>query len=103
MLSGPWWLVRKGNLTQARRSLKKTVSSKFDIEPPLAMIIKTDQLESELEAGSSYRDIFKKVNLRRTEICTGVYTVQVFSGIYLIGYGVYVFQRKLYSRKLLSV
>jgi MFS transporter, SP family, general alpha glucoside:H+ symporter len=65
------------------------------------MIIKTDQLESEMEAGSSYRDIFKKVNLRRTEICTGVYTVQVFSGIYLIGYGVYFFQRKLYLRKLL--
>lgn len=58
------------------------------------MIIKTDRLESEMEAGTSYRDIFKQVNLRRTEICTGVYTVQVLSGIYLIGYGVYFFQRK---------
>jgi MFS transporter, SP family, general alpha glucoside:H+ symporter len=77
------------------------VSSKFDIEPPLAMIIKTDQLESEIEAGSTYHDIFKKVNLRRTEICTGVYTVQVFSGIYLIGYGVYFFQRKSYLSNLL--
>jgi MFS transporter, SP family, general alpha glucoside:H+ symporter len=47
-----------------------------------------------MEAGTSYRDIFKKVNLRRTEICTGVYTVQVLSGIYLIGYGVYFYQRK---------
>jgi MFS transporter, SP family, general alpha glucoside:H+ symporter len=70
------------------------VTQKFDVEPPLAMIIKTDRLESEMEAGTSYRDIFKKVNLRRTEICTGVYTVQVLSGIYLIGYGVYFFQRK---------
>jgi MFS transporter, SP family, general alpha glucoside:H+ symporter len=77
------------------------VSSKFDIERPLAMIIKTDQLESEIEAGSTYHDIFKKVNLRRTEICTGVYTVQVFSGIYLIGYGVYFFQRKSYLSNLL--
>jgi MFS transporter, SP family, general alpha glucoside:H+ symporter len=58
------------------------------------MIIKTDRLESEMEAGTSYRDIFKKVNLRRTEICTGVYTVQVLSGIYLIGHGVYFYQRK---------
>jgi MFS transporter, SP family, general alpha glucoside:H+ symporter len=51
------------------------VTQKFDVEPQLAMIIKTDRLESEMEAITSYRDILKKVNLRRTEICAGVYTV----------------------------
>ena len=59
----------------------------------LASVIETNRIEHEMEAGSSYRDIFRKVNLRRTEICTGVYTVQVFSGIYLIGYGTYFFER----------
>jgi MFS transporter, SP family, general alpha glucoside:H+ symporter len=72
-------------------------SPKFDIEPSLAMIIKTDKIEQEMEAGSTYRDIFKKVNIRRTEICVGVYTAQVFSGIFLIGFGVYFFQRELLS------
>jgi MFS transporter, SP family, general alpha glucoside:H+ symporter len=80
-ISCPWWLVRKGSLVQARRSLRKLVTQKFDVEPQLAMIIKTDRLESEKEAITSYRDILTKVNLRRTEICAGVYTVQVLSGI----------------------
>lgn len=71
------------------------VSSTVDIEPLLANITMTGQLEREMETGSTYRDIFKKGNLRRTEICTGVYTIQVFTGIYLIGYGVYFFERKL--------
>lgn len=90
---GPWWLLRKGNVIQARRSLKKMVSRDVDIEPLLAMIIKTGQLEREMETGSSYGDIFRKANRRRTEICTGVYTIQVFTGIYLIGYGVYFFEQ----------
>lgn len=55
----------------------------------------TGQLEREIETGSTYRDIFQKVNLRRTEICTGVYTIQVLTSIYPISYGVYFFERKL--------
>ena len=96
MAAGPWWLVRKAKVAEARRTLRKIVSQNVDVEPTLAMIIKTDRIEQEMESGSSYRDIFTKVNIRRTEICTGVYTVQVFTGIYLIGYGVYFFQRKFY-------
>ncbi|EEP75994.1 conserved hypothetical protein [Uncinocarpus reesii 1704] len=56
-----------------------------------AMIIETDRLEQEMEAGTTYWDCFKRVNLRRTEIAIGVYTIQVFSGIYLIGYSTYFF------------
>ncbi len=55
------------------------------------MIIETDHLEHELEAGSTYRDCFKRVNLRRTEIAIGVYSIQVISGIYLVGYATYFF------------
>jgi MFS transporter, SP family, general alpha glucoside:H+ symporter len=96
MMAGPWWLVRKAKIVEARRTLRKMVSRNVDVEPTLAMIIKTDRTEQEMESGSTYRDLFTKVNRRRTEICTGVYTVQVFTGIYLIGYGVYFFQRKFY-------
>jgi SP family general alpha glucoside:H+ symporter-like MFS transporter len=94
---GPWWLCRKGKFEQARKSLKGIVSRKVDIEPLLANIAKTVQLEQEMETGSAYKDLFKTVNLRRTEICTGVYTVQVFTGIYLIGYGVYFFERMFFN------
>jgi hypothetical protein len=49
------------------------------------MIIETDRLEREIESGSTYLDCFKKINRRRTEIAVGVYTIQVLSGIYLVG------------------
>ena len=49
------------------------------------MIIETDRLEQEMDAGTTFLDIFNKINRRRTEIATGVYTIQVLSGIYLIG------------------
>lgn len=91
----PWWLVRTKNYTGATKALKKTMSPKMGVAPTLAMMIKTCELEAEMHTGTSYRDIFTKENgnRRRTEICTGVYTVQVMSGIYLIGYGVYFFEQ----------
>ncbi|CZR59493.1 probable maltose permease [Phialocephala subalpina] len=69
----PWWLVRKGRIDDAEKSLKKLSSAGFDARP-------------------SYWDCFKPINRRRTEISVGVYTIQVFSGIYLVGYATYFFQ-----------
>ncbi|RYP19664.1 hypothetical protein DL765_003257 [Monosporascus sp. GIB2] len=89
----PWWLVRKGRLEDARDALRKLSSRHVDIEPMLALITKTDRLELDMEAGSTYLDTIKGVNLRRTEISAGVYITQVLSGIYLINYGTYFFQQ----------
>jgi SP family general alpha glucoside:H+ symporter-like MFS transporter len=88
----PWWLVRKGRIDEASHSLRRLASPKVDTTPTLAMIIETDKLEHAMEAGSSYMDCFKPVNLRRTEISIGVYTIQVLSGIYLVGYATYFFE-----------
>ena len=90
----PWWLVRKGRIQDAENALKRLVSPKVDIKPSLAMIIETDRIEYEMEAGSTYTDCFKKINLRRTEIAVGVYSIQVLSGIYLVGYATFFFERK---------
>lgn len=87
----PWWLIRKGRIEDAEHSLRRLASSKVDVKPTLAMMIETDRLEQELEAGSTYLDCFKKINLRRTEIAVGVYSIQVVSGIYLVGYATYVY------------
>lgn len=91
----PWWLVRKGRFEDAEKALKTLASPAVDIKATLAMIIETDHLEHEMEIGTTYWDCFKGDNLRRTEISVGVYTIQVFSGIYLVGYATYFFQRKL--------
>jgi SP family general alpha glucoside:H+ symporter-like MFS transporter len=82
----PWWLVRKDRIEEATRSLTRLASNTVDVKPTLAMIIETDRLEQELEAGSTYFDCFKKINIRRTEISVGVYTIQNLSGIYMLGY-----------------
>ena len=88
----PWWLVRKGRNEDAEKSLRQLASSSVDVKPTLAMIIETDRLEQELEAGTTYMDCFKKINIRRTEIAVGVYSIQVISGIYLVGYATYFFE-----------
>jgi len=90
----PWWLVRKGRLEDAQKSLDRLSSKEVDNKPTLAMMIETDRLELEMETGTTYWDCFKQINLRRTEISIGVYTIQVFSGIYLVGYATYFFKRR---------
>jgi len=79
-------LVRKGRIEEAKLSLERLASDGLDVKPTLAMIIETDRFEHELEAGSTYLDCFKKINIRRTEIAVGVYTIQNLSGIYMLGY-----------------
>ncbi|KAK5120671.1 hypothetical protein LTR85_006029 [Meristemomyces frigidus] len=88
----PWWLVRKGRMEEAEQALRRLASEKIDVKPTLAMMVETDRLEQELEAGTTYFDCFSKVNLRRTEIAVGVYSIQVISGIYLVGYATYFFE-----------
>lgn len=88
----PWWLIRKGRTEDAEKALRRLASSSVDVKPTLAIIIETDRLEQELEAGTTYMDCFKKINIRRTEIAVGVYSIQVISGIYLVGYATYFFE-----------
>ncbi|KAF3035024.1 hypothetical protein E8E12_005931 [Didymella heteroderae] len=87
----PWWLVRQGRLEDAEEALRKLSSEKVNVKASLAQIVETDTLERDMEAGSTYYDVFRKINWRRTEIAIGVYTTQVLCGVYLINYGTYFF------------
>ena len=82
----PYWLVRKGRMEEAEKALRTLSSPSVDAKATLAMIVETDRLEVEMEIGTTYWECFKGTNLRRTEIYVGVYTIQVFNGIYLVGY-----------------
>jgi MFS family permease len=88
----PWWLARQGRIDDAEQSLRRLSSKHVNVHAVLAQIIETDRLEAEMEAGSTYVDVFRKVNWRRTEVAIGVYATQVLCGIYLINYGTYFFQ-----------
>ena len=68
----PWWLVRRGRLEDAKKSLARltTRNSPVEFKPDetISMMVHTNEFEKEQMAGTSYLDLFKGVNLRRTEI-----------------------------------
>jgi SP family general alpha glucoside:H+ symporter-like MFS transporter len=93
----PYWLVRQGRLDDAKNALRK-LSSKNEpeqaIDERLLLIRETDALERELQKSTSYLDIFRGSNSRRTEICSMVYCIQIFSGIPLcMNYSTYFFEQ----------
>jgi hypothetical protein len=98
----PWWLVRNNRLEEAEKALNRLSSGTVDNKLVLAMMVETDALELEMETGTRYWDVFKGTNLRRTENAVAVYTTQVFSGIYLVGYAAYFFQRMSTPSNMLS-
>ncbi|KAJ6014225.1 hypothetical protein N7540_008816 [Penicillium herquei] len=78
----PWWYIRKGRRGDAEKSLRKLRSKKYineeEIAETLAIMEYTHQVEIEMKQSSTYWDLFKGVNLRRTEICVWTYSVQVW-------------------------
>ncbi|KAM0433624.1 hypothetical protein ACHAQK_009242 [Fusarium lateritium] len=85
----PWWHVRKGNRAAAKKSLLRLTSPRqpnFNADETIAMIEHTNEMEKNLKEGTSYRDCFKGVDLRRTEIVVGIWLVQTLGGQNLMGY-----------------
>ncbi|KAL6229535.1 hypothetical protein BDW75DRAFT_249581 [Aspergillus navahoensis] len=78
----PWYLVQKGRLEDAKRSIRRLGGNKTEdqINGQLAMMVHTIKLEAEIEAGTSYLECFKGVDLRRTEICCVAFFGQILSG-----------------------
>ena len=73
----PWYLVRKGRVEEAEKSIRRLTSKEFTkTKETLAMIVHTVNYENEIRTGSSYLDCFRGSNLRRTEICCMVFTGQ---------------------------
>ncbi|OTA05618.1 maltose permease [Trichoderma parareesei] len=94
----PWWLVRRGKVDEARRSLarltsRSTAGTEFNIDETISMMIHTNEMERELTAGTTYWDLFKGVNARRTEIVCMVWMGQTLSGSNFMGYSTYFYQQ----------
>lgn len=68
----PWWLVRRGRIAEAKKSLLRLTSlnreTDFDADETIAMMTHTTALEEKITTGASYLDCFKGTDLRRTEI-----------------------------------
>ncbi|KAJ9156335.1 Sugar transporter [Pleurostoma richardsiae] len=85
----PWWYIRHGNKEAAKKSLLRLTSRNqpdFNLDETIAMIEHTNELEKQMKEGVTYRDCFKGVDLRRTEIVVGIWLVQTLGGQNLMGY-----------------
>ena len=95
----PWWLVRKGRRAEARATLLRLTSANqpnFNPDETIAMIEHTNEMERLAKEGVTYRDCFKGVDLRRTIIVVGIWTVQTLGthlSIHLPAYGSCIFSR----------
>ncbi|OCF32008.1 hypothetical protein I317_06706 [Kwoniella heveanensis CBS 569] len=85
----PWWLVRKGRYEEAEKVLVRCARPGFYSEKEaagyVAFMRHTDSLEKLDAAGGSWTEMFKGVNLRRTEIMFGVWLVQLWNGNMITG------------------
>ncbi|EME88691.1 uncharacterized protein MYCFIDRAFT_35401 [Pseudocercospora fijiensis CIRAD86] len=92
----PWWLIRKGRLDEAKKALDSLTSREMweSNHNTLAMMVRTDLYEQELEDGATYRDCFstKNGNRRRLEICSMLFITQNFSGN-PVGFATYLFEQ----------
>jgi SP family general alpha glucoside:H+ symporter-like MFS transporter len=84
----PWWLVRQGRIEDAKKAVRRLagVNEKLSEDETVAMMVHTNELERELESGTSYLDCFKGANLRRTEIVCFTWASQNLCGAGLMGY-----------------
>ncbi|KAF2164399.1 hypothetical protein M409DRAFT_56668 [Zasmidium cellare ATCC 36951] len=78
----PWWLVRKGYVTKAQRSLERLSRVEPElIQSQIAMIKHTDEYEKAIQSKSGYLECFKGSNLRRTEIACVTMIAQGCAGL----------------------
>lgn len=101
----PWWLVRRGRVDDAKRSLLRLTSPRlldsrgadgskaFDPDETIAMMVHTTALEANATKGASYLDCFRGTNLRRTEIVCMVWAIQNLSGNSFSNYSTYFLEQ----------
>lgn len=81
----PWWLTRKGRIEEAEKAINRLYAgSDPDIgRKTVAMMIRTDELEKQATAGARFRDCFRGVNFRRTQIACMAFSCQILCGAVL--------------------
>ncbi|KAI2602529.1 sugar transporter [Hypoxylon sp. NC1633] len=93
----PWWLIRKGKLEEAKRSLLRLTSldreTDFDADETVAMMVHTSALEQKITKGASYLDCFRGIDRRRTEIVCMCWAIQNLSGNSFSNYSTYFLQQ----------
>lgn len=90
----PWWLVRKGRLEEAEKSVGRLGRvSTLNKSEAVAMMRRTIELEKTVKE-PNYIELFKGVDRYRTLIVCGVYAAQNLTGNLIANQSVYFFERE---------
>lgn len=91
----PWWLVRKGRLAEAEKSVRRLGRSSATDDPAdsVAMMRRTIELEKS-EKKPSLIELWRGTDRYRTLIVCGVYAAQNLTGNLIANQAVYFFQRE---------
>ncbi|WVW86046.1 hypothetical protein I302_108084 [Kwoniella bestiolae CBS 10118] len=88
----PWWLVRKGRLEEAARSVERLgKKAKLNAGETVAMMRRV--IDHESEESPNYIELFKGTDLRRTAIVCGIYAAQNLAGNLIANQAVYFFEQ----------
>ncbi|WWC65493.1 uncharacterized protein I303_108111 [Kwoniella dejecticola CBS 10117] len=88
----PWYLVRKGKLEAAAKVVKRLGRAKRENpEEVVAMMVRTNEIESKTMAGATYKECFKGAELRRTLIVCAVHAGANLTGLLVSNLGTYFF------------
>ncbi|QKD61012.2 uncharacterized protein FOBCDRAFT_207715 [Fusarium oxysporum Fo47] len=68
LYASPVWFIRKGKVAEAEAALDRLAAKGYDVRQDLESIIEIDREEQALDKSTSYQEIFKSTNLRRTII-----------------------------------
>ncbi|KAH8682090.1 general substrate transporter [Xylariales sp. PMI_506] len=89
----PWWLVRKGRLEEAAKSVGRLGrKSRLNVNETVAMMRRTVELEKS-EKEPNHLELFRGTDLYRTLIVCGVYAAQNLTGNLIANQAVYFFQQ----------
>ncbi|KAA8915566.1 hypothetical protein TRICI_002305 [Trichomonascus ciferrii] len=90
----PWWLIRKDRLEEAEKTAGRLGDKNMgvDAKSTVAMMVHTNELERQMDTGTSYWHCFKGVDRRRTEIACMAWLAQAATQFGIPGYLTYFFQ-----------
>jgi len=88
----PWWLVRKGRLEKAAKSVERLGRrSQVNSKESVAMMRRT--IERESDVSPNLLELFKGTDLRRTAIVCGIYAAQNLAGNLIANQAVFFFEQ----------
>lgn len=95
MPESPWFLVRQGKYAEAEKSLLRVMADheKHQARPLVALMIHTNDIETNISEGTSYLDCFRIADRRRTEIACVSFLGQITCGAQFAYSATYFFQQ----------